>query len=449
MNQNQLFGRTRWRLASWYAGVMGIILGLCEFGLYEAVVHAHRVSIERELNSVAGTLHDSLESELKQPGQLNSSAIGLLPDLCLVNRRCSNNADWRPHTVGAITQGDYYVRLLDPTGRLIAVAGVQPEELTITHSEQSWQSLTDEVGTPYRQISLSLQTLDNQSWGQIQVGRSWQDFEDYVATVKWLLLLGWPVAMLLVAGSAWWLAGRAMQPIYQSYGQMQRFTADAAHELRTPLAAIRATVESTLMMPKIEENEARDTLQTIGRQNQRLSHLVAGLLMLCRMDRLTLTGQTSTKQEPVVLNDLVSDVVEEFAALALASKITLNAQIKVSGTLEVLGDAEQLYRLVSNLVNNAIQYTPAGGEVTLILEQERHEALICVCDTGIGISTEEQIQIFERFYRVSSDRSRQTGGSGLGLAIASAIAQAHQGSIQVQSKPGQGSTFTVCLPKVH
>ena len=446
MNQNQLFGRSRWRLASWYAGVMGVILGLCGWGLYEAVVHAHRVTIERELKSVAGTLHDSLESALKQPGQLNQAATAIMPDLCPINHRCSNNADWRPHTVGAIYQGDYYVRLLDPTGRLIAVAGIQPEELTVTNSEQSLQSLADANGTPYRQISLPLQTLDNRNWGQIQVGRSWQDFEDYVATVKWILLLGWPVAMLLVAGSAWWLAGRAMQPIYQSYGQMQRFTADAAHELRTPLAAIRATVESTLMIPTIEEKEARDTLQTIGRQNQRLSHLVADLLMLCRMDRLTLTGQTQTKQDTVVLNDLVSDVVEEFAALALASKITLNAQIKVSGTLEVRGDAEQLYRLVSNLVINAVQYTPAGGDVTLILEQERHEALICVRDTGIGISTEEQIQIFERFYRVSSDRSRQTGGSGLGLAIASAIAQAHQGSIQVQSKPGQGSIFTVRLP---
>ena len=223
----------------------------------------------------------------------------------------------------------------------------------------------------------------------------------------------------LFGRSRWRLA--RMQPIYQSYGQMQRFTTDAAHELRTPLAAIRATVESALMMPTIEENEARDTLQTIGRQNQRLSHLVADLLMLCRMDRLTLTGQTQTKQDPVVLNDLVSDVVEEFAALALASKITLKAQIKLSRTLEVLGDAEQLYRLVSNLVINAIQYTPAGGEVTLVLEQERHEALIRVRDTGIGISADEQIQIFERFYRVSSDRSRQTGGSGLGLAIASLI----------------------------
>ena len=448
MNQNQLFGQTRWRLASRYAGVMGIILGFCGWGLYEAVAHAHRVTIERELKSIAGTLHDSLEPDLKQPGQIDSAVIRLLPDLCLVDRRCFNDANWQPHKVGAIYQGDYYVRLLDPDGRLVAVAGSQPEELTLLNSEQSWQNFTDEAGIPYRQISLSLQTRNNQEWGQIQVGRSWQDFEDYVATVRWCLLLGWPVAMLLVAGSAWWLAGRAMQPIYHSYRQMQQFTADAAHELRTPLAAIRATVESTLMVPKIEENEARDTLQTIGRQNQRLSHLVADLLMLCRMDRrLSLTGKNQAKQE-VVLDDLVNDVVEEFAALALAANIALKAQMKITG-VEVLGDAEQLYRLVSNLVVNAIHYTLPGGEVKLVLEQERTEALIRVCDTGIGIAADEQRRIFDRFYRVSGDRSRKTGGSGLGLAIAEAIAQDHQGSIQVQSQLGQGSTFTVRLPKVN
>jgi signal transduction histidine kinase len=112
----------------------------------------------------------------------------------------------------------------------------------------------------------------------------------------------------------------------------------------------------------------------------------------------------------------------------------------------VMGNEEQLYRLCANLVTNAIHYTPAGGEVTVWLKQQEAHAIVQVQDTGIGIAIADQTHIFDRFYRVTSDRSRRTGGSGLGLAIAKAIAQTHQGDIQIQSELGKGSTFTVWLP---
>ncbi len=111
-----------------------------------------------------------------------------------------------------------------------------------------------------------------------------------------------------------------------------------------------------------------------------------------------------------------------------------------------MGDEEQLYRLVSNLIINAIQYTLAGGKVAAILERSEHHALIKIQDTGIGIAAKEQKRIFARFYRVNSDRSRASGGSGLGLAIAQAIVQGHHGSLQVQSELGKGSTFIIRLP---
>jgi signal transduction histidine kinase len=446
VNQNKLFQLTRWRLATWYAGVMGVILGLCGLGVYEAIAHAHRITINRELESVAGTLHDSLEPVLKQPAKLEPEAIRLLPDVCQVGTDCSNIANSQRHAAGAIHQGNYYMRLLDRSGRLVAVAGVQPGNLPLTPIEQQWQNLTNDVGINYRQITFTLHTQDYQDWGYIQVGRSLQDVENYVATVRWFLILGLPGMMLLVAGSSWWLAGLAMQPIYKSYHQIQQFTADAAHELRTPLAAIRATVESTLMMPTLSEVEARDTLQTTRRQNQRLSQLVEDLLMLCRMDQLTASSPPKLKGERVCLNDLVSDVAEELAALALATDVMLTSQMQVSSPLEVTGDVEQLYRLLSNLASNAIHYTPAGGKVILVLELSPHDALIHIQDTGIGISVPEQKRIFDRFYRVNSDRSRHTGGSGLGLSIANAIALAHYGSISVESEPGKGSRFTVRLP---
>ena len=172
--------------------------------------------------------------------------------------------------------------------------------------------------------------------------------------------------------------------------------------------------------------------------------------MLCRMDRqLAINASAKIKGDEVSLNDLVGDLAEELAALALAYDITLSTEILVSQPLKVVGDSEQLYRLVSNLAINAIQHTSAGGKVTLILEADSHDALIGVTDTGIGIPEAELTLIFDRFYRVDQARSRELGGSGLGLSIAKAIAQAHQGSISVQSELGKGSTFTIRLPKIN
>jgi signal transduction histidine kinase len=265
-----------------------------------------------------------------------------------------------------------------------------------------------------------------------------------MSTVKLILGLGLPIAMILVGVASWGLAGLAMQPIYQSYQQIQQFTADAAHELRTPVAATLATVESALLIPSLDEKETRNILEIVERQNRRLSQLVADLLFLSRLDR----QPAPVLRQRCCLNDLVSDLVEELAALAVASQITLSSEVQVGMSLEVIGDEEQLYRLVSNLIINAIQYTPVGGNVTVILDKSDHHGVIQVKDTGIGITPEDQGQIFDRFYRVNSDRSRHTGGSGLGLAIAAAIAQSHHGSLQVQSELGVGSIFTLRLPLV-
>jgi signal transduction histidine kinase len=172
-------------------------------------------------------------------------------------------------------------------------------------------------------------------------------------------------------------------------------------------------------------------------------------MVLSRLDRQLSGLRTYNLDESVILNDLVNDIAEEYAALAITANLQLRSQIYVSNALEVIGNSEQLYRLVSNLVANAIDYTPAGGEVTVILKSTRTEAIIEVRDMGIGIAKPEQKKIFDRFYRVNSDRSRQTGGSGLGLAIAQAIAFAHRGTIEVESDLGIGSTFIVRLPKLE
>ena len=431
MHQNRLFSQTRLRLASWYVIVMGFILTLCGLGVYQAIVHAHWQTLDRELESVAGTLHDSIENTLKQPGRLEPIAEQLLPE-----------QTEKRHVLGVIHQADYYIKLLNLSGQIIATAGFQPEELALITREGNWQTLKDNQGNRYHQISLPLHTQDNRDWGYMQMGRSLKDIDDYLANVRLVLLLGLPIAMILVGTSSWWLSKLAMQPIYQSYKQVQQFTADAAHELRTPLAATQATVESAQRMPHLSESEARDFLGTIERQNQRLTQLVVDLLLLARMERQPLP----IKHQQCFLNDIVSDLVEELTALAITAGVKLTSIIKVHHPLDVVGDEEQLYRLVSNLIINAIQYTPTGGQVTIVLDSRDYHALIEIKDTGIGIAPNEQKQIFERFYRVNEDRSRHTGGSGLGLAIAQAIVQAHHGSLQVESQLGKGSTFTIRLP---
>ncbi|MDZ7994536.1 MAG: two-component system sensor histidine kinase RppB [Nostoc sp. EspVER01] len=445
MNQNKLFRLTRIRLALYYAIVMGLILSLCAFGFYRAVFHAHVVALDSEIESVAGTLHDSIELKLQSPGRLEPLAHQLFPNIDNCGTGATNCIQQQPHSkrhlLGIVTKTSYYIRFFDTSGKLIATAGYYPEGLPDVFNQKTWQFLKDSKGKDYHQITLALHTQNYQDWGYMQVGRSLQEFNHYLDSVKLVLVLGLLVAMAMIAGASWWLSGLAMQPIYQSYRQIQQFTADAAHELRTPLAATGATVESALLMPQIDSEETRDILQTIQRQNQRLTTLVVDLLMLARLDKQA----QKLQREICCLNDIVSDLVEEFEAMANAAEVKLTSLIQVRQPLNIIGNADQLYRLFSNLIVNAIQYTPRGGEVTVFLDRNDHNAVIKVQDTGIGIPKHELNRIFDRFYRVSSDRSRSTGGSGLGLAIVQAIVQAHQGKLNVQSELGQGSTFTVQL----
>ncbi len=196
---------------------------------------------------------------------------------------------------------------------------------------------------------------------------------------------------------------------------------------------------------EVNETEAREVLKTIQRQNQRLTSLVTDLLLLTRLDYQSIPIQ----EDMCCLNDIINDLIEEFAALAIASNVRLTTAVKVTAPLNVIGNEDQLYRLFSNLIVNAIKYTPAGGKVTIDLNYNDYYAVIQIEDTGVGIPQTEITRIFDRFYRLNSDRSRKTGGSGLGLAIAQAIVNAHKGSINAHSTLEKGSKFTVKLPFDH
>ena len=231
-----------------------------------------------------------------------------------------------------------------------------------------------------------------------------------------------------------------MQPIYQSYQQQQQFTANAAHELRSPLASLLATVEAILRVPQANYEDTQIMLYKVEKQGRRLSNLIADLLLLSNLEQ----NSFPKKFQSCCLNDLVSDLTEEMSELATASDIHLTSQVP-SMEIYVLGNESQLYRLVLNLISNAIQYTPAQGDVHISLEVYDHNAVIAVKDTGIGIPKTEQNRIFDRFYRVNGDRSSKTGGTGLGLAIVQAIAKKHQANLKVTSQDGKGSLFTLEL----
>lgn len=441
MNHNKIFFGARLHLAGWYAGVMGIILTLSGVGIYQIMAHAHWQAVDHELESVAGTLHDSLEPLLQESDRINPSVQQILPNLCVIGEKCEQESSAR-HMLGAIQQDSFYALFLTRSGTLIAKVGKPPMGIVPRISQVAGQTIEDQEGNRYHQISLLLKNNSGKSWGYLQVGRSLADYDHHLEQSKLIVIVSLPIAFVIVSIASWYLAGMAMRPVYASYSQIQQFTADAAHELRTPLAAIRATVESVLSIDSIPESESRDILQTINRQTIRLSQLVQDLLLLSRLDLQAIASQ----KQPCCLNEIASDLIEEVAALAIQAEIELNFKVISDSPLYVTGNEEQLYQLILNLLINAIYYTPEQGKVEVSLNRLDHYAIIQIQDTGIGIDSIDLPYIFDRFYRVNSDRSRKKGGSGLGLAIAMAIAKSHSGYIQAKSELGQGSTFTIKLP---
>ena len=226
-----------------------------------------------------------------------------------------------------------------------------------------------------------------------------------------------------------------------SFSGLRRFTADASHELKTPLAVLRADVERA-MMESSSQNERMIALEEALQETRRMSDLVESLLTLARADE----GRFDIHREPVELQPLVQEVYETALILGEAQGVTVN--LPFTADVIVMADRTRLRQLFLNLVTNAIKYTPAGGKVELGVGRHPDNVTFAVRDTGIGISAADFPHIFERFWRADRVRSRMSerGGFGLGLAISQWIAQAHGGTLTASSRLGRGSLFTVTLP---
>jgi len=224
-----------------------------------------------------------------------------------------------------------------------------------------------------------------------------------------------------------------------SFTEQQRFVADASHELRTPLAILRGETDVALEKERTSE-DYRQSLALIKDEAERLSRIVEDLFILARRPIETFIVST----EPVILNEVVDDCVR--AAQVLADRKGLHVGVKETAAVTLQGDDELLKRMLLNLLDNAVKYTPEGGQISVELTAQNGSARLIVRDTGIGIPEKDQPHVFDRFYRVDKARSRVLGGAGLGLSIAHWIVEAHGGKIEVQSAAGKGSTFTVELP---
>ncbi len=330
----------------------------------------------------------------------------------------------------------------------------------------------------------------------VQAAESLGGVEEALARTSSILLVLTPSVLLLSLLGGWLLVGRSLQPVDamtrtalamepgrlahrieatgtddeiarladafnqmmermdRSFRQIQQFSADASHELKTPLTSIRGAAEVALMGERDPE-EYRRTLRSIVDDVERMSAIVENLLLLARAD----ADQIQIKRERVSLHELALNVYEQLEPLAHRRAVALDLGEMVE--VEVQGDTLWLGQIATNLVNNAIKYTPEGGTVTLTVKlastdsapgngsiPNAAEARLSVSDTGPGIPAEHLPRIFDRFYRVDSGRSRDAGGVGLGLNIARWAAEAQAGRIEVESEVGVGTTFTLFMPTI-
>lgn len=441
-------------MAAWHTVIMTLIVVFSGLVVHRLVVRARWLNLVGNMADFARDVENLMEPTLKQAGAFEPATYQQLPGLCSTSVNClsdiallnqsqlleSEAALSKADMLSRLTEEPYCIRFWTNSRQVVGYLSV-PIDNSVCQEPNFWKTQRDSQGRYYHDSFFPLQTRYGVQWGSMQMAGSLSSLDRYLMRIEIALVVITLLAIGLIGFASWWLAGLAMRPVQHSYQQMEQFTADAAHELRTPLAALQAIVQTALRSDQLTLEDSKEALQILSRQSYRLTKLVQDLLMLTQMEQ---QGYL-TAFELCSLNEMITDLVDEFEALAIAAEITLVTEID-SSTIHVLANAEQLYRAVANLLSNAIHYTPAKGQITIQLTTEQSQAVIRVKDTGIGIPAAAQPYIFDRFYRADQERSRHKGGTGLGLAITRSIVQAHKGTIRVESKLNQGSVFTISLP---
>ncbi len=291
-----------------------------------------------------------------------------------------------------------------------------------------------------RQVTLPVMH-NGEAIGYLQIAMPMTRLQESLRNFLLILILTVLIALGATSIAGWFLGGLAMRPILEAYEQLQRFTANASHELRAPLAAILSNAQVALLAPINDDAAKNLRLEKIVDVAKSMNILIGNLLFLARR-----TGRLAPESlREIDLTDLLGELVDCQTITTAAQHLDFKSDLHIEPIM-VKADPDLLRQAVGNLLENACKYTPGGGMVQLRLFTSFHQAIIQVEDNGIGIPKVDLPHIFERFYRVDKERVRETGGFGLGLAIAQQIIAAHGGHLSVESEVGQGSIFQIELP---
>ena len=443
-----MFQTTRRRLAIWYTAVTAVLLLVFATGFYFYVRNTLIDRIDDTLNHVVEVVERTLVIEpltSHKPGTKTKSQVNI-------------QASFRDST-DAVEDDHIDLEWFSPTGKLLWSTLSEPLNIPI-HANRMGETVwvvnnkLQSENYSLRQVTQRVE-IGRQVLGYLRVSHPWFEVTKPIRQLILDLILGAGLTLICVAAIGWLLSGLAIAPVRESYSRLKQFTADASHELRNPIATIQTNVQVALAEPDIEPQQHQQ-LQVIERLTRRLGRLVDDLLFLARQD----SGIVQQQWVDVPLDALLMEVIEEQQAIALTQNLSLALEIVDSSDAEnnftVLGDWDQLARLFTNLVSNAVQYTPSGGEIQVELQlaakNKRNSPMlnpalqIKVTDTGIGISPEALPHLFDRFYRADPARThRSAAGSGLGLAIAKAIVENHRGQIRIDSQVDCGTAVTVTL----
>ncbi|MGB7895212.1 MAG: ATP-binding protein [Microcoleus sp.] len=445
-----MFQATRRRLAIWYTAVTAVLLLVFATGFYFYVRNTLIDRIDDTLNHVVEVIERTLviEQPLTLPTTKDKNKL-----------QVNIQASFRDST-DAVEDDHIDLEWFSPTGELLWSTLSEPLNIPI-HANRTGETvwiinnkLQSDQNYSLRQVTQRVET-GRQVLGYLRVSHPWFEVTKPIRQLILDLILGASLTLICVAAIGWLLSGLAMAPIRESYGRLKQFTADASHELRNPIATIQTNVQVALAEPDIEPQQHQQ-LQVIERLTRRLGRLVDDLLFLARQD----SGIVQQQWIEVPLDALLMEVIEEQQAIATTQNLSLSLEIvdlpNAEDNFTLLGDWDQLARLFTNIVSNAVQYTPSGGEIEVELQlatkNKRNSPMlnpalqIKVTDTGIGISAEALPHLFDRFYRADPARThRSAAGSGLGLAIAKAIVENHRGQIRIDSQVDRGTAVTVTL----
>ncbi len=417
-----MFQNVRFRLLLFYLLVMEGILLLFGGSIYFSFTRRESKQLDNKLMALAEVVVPTF-------GKVQYQDTSYLQQL-------SNEELFDPETQ-TIELFDYNKNRLWHQGSLKVSSQPEPGLFTLVSekSDSKIRSVTFSVA-----VNAS-EDIQPTSQGFVRVSQSLEELEESGNQLLLILSLSAIAAFTLAAVGGYFLTDTAVKPIEEAYEKQQQFTADASHELRGPLTAIKASIDIMRRHPERFQEKDNRKVGAIANATDQMTRLVEDLLFLARTEKKT--TKSNPEYTSISLNELLQSLIDLLEPLAGEKNITLNYQ--AFDEVFVMGNRDQLNRLFSNLIYNALNYTSEKGLVLVRLIQHNQQVKVAIEDTGVGIAPEDLPHVFDRFWRADKAR-HHSGGTGLGLSIAQAIAHSHQGKITVKSKLGIGTCFEVSLP---